>query len=60
MTFRTQARRKGKLCNLIIDRGSAMHCAMQEVIDKLLLPTDKILNPYKVAWANDFIIPLTH
>lgn len=44
---------KGKLCNMIIDYGSAINFIAQESIDKLQLPTEKLQKPYKVAWVND-------
>lgn len=59
MAFRTWVRCEGILCNLIIDCGFEINFVMQEVIHKLQLSTEKLWKPYRVAWVDDFIIPIT-
>ena len=39
--FRSMAKCRDRLCNLVIDGGSEMYVISQEVIDKLKLPTEK-------------------
>ena len=57
--FHTRVRIKDKSVNVIIDNGSAINFVSQEVIDKLNLPTDKLLKPYQVTWYNGYVIPVT-
>lgn len=53
------AKCRDRLCNLVIDGGREINVISQEVIDKLKLPTEKHLKPYKVSWVNDSTIPVT-
>lgn len=58
----TRVKCEGKLTNLVIGRGNMIDFVAQEVIDRLYWPTEKLLKPYnyKVTWANDSIILVTH
>jgi len=56
--FRSRVNCKGKSCNMIIDGGSAINVISQEAVEKLKLPTKKHPRPYKVAWVNNYSIPI--
>ena len=43
---------------MIIDGGSAINVISQEAVEKLKLPTVKHPKPYKVAWVNNYSIPV--
>lgn len=36
-----------------------MNVVSQDVVDKLMLPTEKHPTPYKVSWVNEVAIPVT-
>ena len=36
-----------------IDGGSSLNIALQELVEKLNLKTERHPNPFKVAWVND-------
>ncbi|KAK9704714.1 hypothetical protein RND81_07G006900 [Saponaria officinalis] len=50
--FRSRCTIKGRVCNLIIDRGSCTNVASSTLIEKLSLPTLDHPNPYKLRWLN--------
>lgn len=54
--FQTRVKVEEKITYLVIDNVSAITLAEKEVIDKTHWPSEKLSNPYKVAWANDFVI----
>ena len=56
--FITRVTCKGRACNGIIDSGSALSVISKEAADKLQLLTIKHLRPYRVAWVNDYAIPI--
>ncbi|RWR91096.1 putative mitochondrial protein [Cinnamomum micranthum f. kanehirae] len=56
--FRSRVNCKCKSCNMIIDGGSAINVISQEAVEKLKLPTGKHPRPYKVAWVNNYSIPV--
>lgn len=56
--FRSRVNCKGKSCNMIIDGGSAINVISQEAVEKLKLPIVKHPKPYKVAWVNNYSIPV--
>ena len=56
--FRSRVNCKGKSCNMIIDGGSAINVISQEAVEKLKLPTETHPRPYKVAWVNNYSIPV--
>ena len=58
--FHMRVRVEDKSVNLIIDNGSAINFLVQEVINKLNLPTEKLPKFYQVAWSNGYVIPMTH
>lgn len=60
MTFRTHGRCKGKLCNLIIDWDSTINFVVQEVIDNIQLPIEKLPKPYEVSWFMIWSILVSH
>ncbi|RVW49578.1 Transposon Ty3-I Gag-Pol polyprotein [Vitis vinifera] len=43
----------GRLCTIIIDGGSSLNIASQELVEKLNLKTKRHPNPFRVAWVND-------
>ena len=43
----------GKICSLIIDRGSCTNVASQRLIEKLTLKTSPHLRPYKLQWLSE-------
>ena len=51
---------KGNSCNIIIDSGSMMNVISQLPVEKLQLPTVKHRRPYKVAWVDNYSIPVRH
>lgn len=51
---------KGNSCNIIIDSGSAMNVISQLAAEKHQLPTEKHKRPYKVAWVDNYSIPVHH
>lgn len=54
--FQTRVRVEEKITNLVIDNVSAINLVEKEVIDKIHWPSEELSNPYKVPWANDFVI----
>ncbi|KAL0355332.1 UNVERIFIED_CONTAM: hypothetical protein Sradi_3980100 [Sesamum radiatum] len=52
--FHTRCLIQGKVCMLIIDRGSCANVASCEMVEKLNLATTKHPNPYKLQWLNDY------
>ena len=44
---------------MIIDGGSSLNIVSQELVEKLNLKTERHLNPFKVAWVNDTLIPVS-
>ncbi|RVW47624.1 Transposon Ty3-I Gag-Pol polyprotein [Vitis vinifera] len=55
--FQTRISCQGRLCTMIIDGGSSLNIASQELVEKLNLKTERHPNPFKVAWVNDTSIP---
>ena len=47
--FRTRVACQGRLCTLIIDRGSCSNLTSKELVEKLNLKTKEDPNPYQVA-----------
>ena len=56
--FRSRVNCKGKSRNMTIDGGSAIIVISLEAVEKLKLPTEKHQRPYKVAWVNNYSIPV--
>jgi hypothetical protein len=56
--FHTRVEHHGKALNVIIDNGSGMNVASQEVVQKLKLPMEKHPQPYKLSWVDDTSIPV--
>lgn len=54
-----QVKFEDRLANLVIYNGSAINFIVQEVIDKLYWPTEKLLKAYNVTFSNGSIIPVT-
>ena len=44
---------------MIIDGGSSLNIASQELVEKLNLKTERHPNPFRVAWVNDTSILLS-
>ena len=44
---------------MIIDGGSSLNIALQELVEKLNLKTERHPNPFRVAWVNDTSIPIS-
>ncbi|RVW65530.1 hypothetical protein CK203_022085 [Vitis vinifera] len=44
---------------MIIDGGSSLNIASQELVEKLNLKTERHPNPFRVAWVNDTSIPVS-
>ena len=42
-----------------IDGGSSLNIALQELVEKLNLKTERHPNPFRVAWVNDTSIPVS-
>ncbi|RVW78808.1 Transposon Ty3-I Gag-Pol polyprotein [Vitis vinifera] len=57
--FQTCISCQGRLCTMIIDGGSNLNIASQELVEKLNLKTERHPNPFRVAWVNDTSIPVT-
>eukprot|EP00268_Persea_americana_P028425 TRINITY_DN27599_c0_g1_i4.p1 TRINITY_DN27599_c0_g1~~TRINITY_DN27599_c0_g1_i4.p1 ORF type:complete len:218 (+),score=15.85 TRINITY_DN27599_c0_g1_i4:232-885(+) len=57
--FRFMAKCRNRLCYLVIDGESEMNVVSQDVVDKLMLPTEKHPTPYKVSWVNEAAILVT-
>ncbi|WJZ85709.1 hypothetical protein VitviT2T_005229 [Vitis vinifera] len=57
--FQTRISCQGRLCTMIIDGGSSLNIASQELVEKLNLKTERHPNPFKVAWVNDTSIPVS-
>ena len=57
--FQTSISCQGRLCTIIIDGGSNLNIASQELVEKLNLKTDRHPNPFRVAWVNDTSIPIS-
>ncbi|RVX07636.1 Transposon Ty3-I Gag-Pol polyprotein [Vitis vinifera] len=55
--FQTRISCQGRLCTMIIDEGSSLNIASQELVEKLNLKTERHPNPFRVAWVNDTSIP---
>ncbi|RVW74853.1 Transposon Ty3-G Gag-Pol polyprotein [Vitis vinifera] len=55
--FQTRISCQGRLCTMIIDGGSSLNIASQELVEKLNLKTERHPNPFRVAWVNDTSIP---
>ncbi|XP_052478596.1 uncharacterized protein LOC128034054 [Gossypium raimondii] len=51
--FHTRCHVQGKVCSLIIDRGSCTNVASSLLVEKLGLATTKHPTPYKLQWLND-------
>ena len=51
--FRTRVVCQGRLCTLIINRGSCSNLTSKELVEKLNLKTKEDPNPYQVASVND-------
>ncbi|RVW55375.1 Transposon Ty3-I Gag-Pol polyprotein [Vitis vinifera] len=49
----------GRLCTMIIDGGSSLNIASQELVEKLNLKIERHPNPFRVAWVNDTSIPVS-
>ncbi|RVW96613.1 Transposon Ty3-G Gag-Pol polyprotein [Vitis vinifera] len=49
----------GRLCTMIIDGGSSLNIASQELVEKLNLKAERHPNPFRVAWVNDTSIPVS-
>lgn len=56
--FHTRVEHQGKALNVIIDNGSGMNVASQEIVNKLKLPLEKHPQPYKLSWVDDTSIPV--
>ncbi|XP_062170468.1 uncharacterized protein LOC133876199 [Alnus glutinosa] len=56
--FHTRVEHHGKALNVIIDNGSGMNVASQEVVQKLKLPMEKHPQPYKLSWVDETSIPV--
>ena len=54
--FRTRVSCQGRLCTTIIDGGSSLNIALQELVEKLNLPLERHPNPFQVARVNDISI----
>ncbi|XP_028556775.1 uncharacterized protein LOC114581220 [Dendrobium catenatum] len=48
--FKTRCTVNGRVCQLIIDSGSCENVASTTLIERLNLPTEEHLNPYKLSW----------
>ncbi|RVW70926.1 Retrovirus-related Pol polyprotein from transposon 297 [Vitis vinifera] len=57
--FQTRISCQGRLCTMIIDGGSSLNIASQELVEKLNLKTERHPNPFRVAWVNDTSIPVS-
>ncbi|WJZ83015.1 hypothetical protein VitviT2T_002731 [Vitis vinifera] len=57
--FQTCISCQGRLCTMIIDGGSSLNIALQELVEKLNLKTERHPNPFRVAWVNDTSIPVS-
>lgn len=58
--FHTQVEHQGKALDLIIDNRSGMNMIPQYIVNKLKLPVEKHLSPYKLNWVNDTSISVKH
>ena len=47
--FQTRIFCQGRLCTMIIDGGSSLNIASQELVEKLNLKTERHPNPFRVA-----------
>jgi hypothetical protein len=56
--FQTRVEHQGKVLNVIIDNGSGMNVASQEIVQKLKLPLEKHPQLYKLSWVDDTSIPV--
>ncbi|KAK9698056.1 hypothetical protein RND81_08G079700 [Saponaria officinalis] len=52
LIFRSRCTILGRVCNLIIDRGSCTNVASTTLVNKLKLSTQDHLNPYKLRWLS--------
>lgn len=48
--FQTRCTSHGKVCNLIIDSGSCTNVVAEEMVTKLNLKTEPLIQPYKIQW----------
>jgi hypothetical protein len=46
------AKKKYKVCKVIVDSGSTDNLVSTEMVEKLELKTNAHPNPYKVSWLN--------
>ncbi|XP_019056473.1 PREDICTED: uncharacterized protein LOC109115993 [Tarenaya hassleriana] len=51
--FHTRCTVQGKVCGMIIDRGSCTNVASAYMVKKLGLTTEKHPHPYKLQWLNN-------
>ena len=51
--FRTRVVCQGRLCTMIINRGSSSNLASEELVEELNLRTEEHPNPNQIAWVND-------
>ncbi|KAA3488287.1 Transposon Ty3-I Gag-Pol polyprotein [Gossypium australe] len=51
--FHTRCHVQGKVCSLVIDRGSCTNIASMLMVEKLALPHTKHPSPYKLQWLNE-------
>ena len=57
--FRTKCTFGGKVCQVIIDRGSCENMVAREMVEKLNLQCEKHPHPYHIAWfkkGNEVIV----
>ena len=57
--FQTSISCQGRLCTIIIDGGSNLNIASQELVEKLNLKAKRHPIPFRVAWVNDTFIPVS-
>ena len=50
--FQTCVSCQGRLCTIIIDGGSSLNIASQELVEKLNLSIERHPNSFRVAWIN--------
>ena len=57
--FQTRVSCQRRLCTTIINRGSSLNIASQELVEKLNLLLERHPNPFRVARVNDISIPIS-
>ena len=57
--FHTIIQSGDKKCKLVIDGGSSMNVVSKDTVKLLYLKVEPHPNPFRVAWVNDHIFPIT-